>query len=98
MTEAELDRCVRDLLRINKLYGYHTHNSRRSEAGWPDWCIIGTKIIFRELKTEHGKLTPQQRRVGYLIQQAGDDWRVWRPSDLRSGLINDELRLLRPRR
>jgi hypothetical protein len=27
-------------------------------AGWPESVIIGTRVIYRELKTEHGQLSP----------------------------------------
>ena len=54
--------------------------------------IIGPrKVIFRELKSEYGTLTPEQRQVGEMLQRAGQSWRVWRPSDLLSGQIGREL-------
>jgi hypothetical protein len=42
-----LDAHVRRLLRDLGLRGYHTHDSRRSEGGYPDWTITGTRTIFR---------------------------------------------------
>jgi hypothetical protein len=47
--------------------------------------------LFRELKSERGVLTPEQRQVGEMLQHAGQSWRVWRPSDLLSGQIAREL-------
>ena len=32
--------------------------------GWADLTVIGTRILYRELKTETGVLTPEQERVG----------------------------------
>ena len=92
ITEAKLDEAVRDLIKLHGLYGYHTYDSRRSEKGWPDWVIIGDRIIYRELKGTAGNLTSEQKRVRYLIQAAGGDWDVWRPVDLASGRIASELR------
>jgi hypothetical protein len=46
---------------------------------------------MRELKTEHGKVTPAQENWGDWLRLAGVDWGVWRPADLRSGRIQREL-------
>lgn len=91
MSENELEQEIRALLRRYGLYGYHTHDSRRSPAGWPDWVILGRGLLFRELKSTGGYLTPAQRRVGYMLKAAGQDWDVWRPADLESGRIQREL-------
>ena len=86
--EANLRRLLDDL----GLFGFHPRNSVGSQKGWPDWTIIGPrKVIFRELKSEHGTVTPEQRDVGERLQRAGQSWRVWRPSDLLSGQIGREL-------
>jgi hypothetical protein len=95
MSEADLERAVRDLLTVHGLWGYHPFDSRRSAPGWPDWVVLGTRVLFRELKTQSGRLSPDQRRVGYLLQAAGADWAVWRPADLMSGQIGRELEALR---
>lgn len=97
MTEAELERAVRDLLGYYRLFGYHPHDSRRSEPGWPDWVIVGTRILWRELKSSTGQLRPEQRRVRDLLGAAGQDWAVWRPADLQSGRIAAELRAVASR-
>ncbi|MCW2900619.1 MAG: hypothetical protein JWO67_2884, partial [Streptosporangiaceae bacterium] len=54
------------------------------------------RIIFRELKSADGQLTGEQRRVGYLLQAAAQDWAVWRPADLVSGRIERELAAIKP--
>jgi hypothetical protein len=59
--------------------------------GWPDWTIIGTRVLWRELKTGDGQLTTEQRRVGWLLIAAGAEWAIWRPEDLTSGRIEREL-------
>lgn len=77
------------------LYHYHPHDSRRSEGGWPDSVIIGRdRAIFRELKSQAGKLTSEQRHVGYLLTAAGLSWEVWRPADLVDGTIGAQLAAL----
>ena len=93
MNEAELERGVRDLLKVYRLHGFHAHDSRKSAGpGFPDWTICGTGgLIFRELKSETGQLSPEQRRWRNVLVAAGQDWAVWRPEDLRTGRIVREL-------
>jgi hypothetical protein len=86
-----LDAHVRRLMADLGLWGYHPLNSIGSRQGWPDWTIIGTRIIHRELKSERGTLRPEQRAVGDRILAAGGDWAVWRPTDLLSLRIAREL-------
>ena len=91
MSEAELQEQVRVACKQLGLYHYHPWTSVRSEPGWPDSVIIGRKVIYRELKSEYGRPTPDQTRVGYLLTAAGQSWRLWRPSDWYSGAIAAEL-------
>jgi hypothetical protein len=87
-----LDAHVRRYIADLGLFGYHPRNSKGSEPGWPDWVIIGPhKVIFRELKSESGTVTPEQARVGQMLQRAGQSWKVWRPSDLYDRTIAREL-------
>lgn len=95
MTEAQLQEAVRRICRDLDLFHYHPHNSRRSAPGWPDSVIVGAAgIWFRELKTEAGVLSPEQRHVGELITRAGGNWAVWRPRHLLDGTIGRELATL----
>lgn len=88
---------VQRLMRELGLWGYHPYDSRRSASGWPDWVILspdGGGILFRELKTARGTVSPDQRMVGSYLRRSGLDWAIWRPQDLFSGLIEDQLRAL----
>jgi hypothetical protein len=61
---------------------YHTHNSRRSEPGFPDLTVVGAHgVLFRELKSERGRVTADQRRWLDALAAAGADVVVWRPCD-----------------
>lgn len=53
-----------------------------SVAGWPDLVLWHEQhgILFREIKTESGKITQQQLDVLMSLRAAGGDAQVWRPS------------------
>lgn len=91
MSERELAGFVNKLIRSNGLFVYHTYNSRRSARGWPDLVIVGSKVIYRELKRQAGQVDPEQVRVGQLLRDAGADFDIWRPSDLHNRRIHREL-------
>ena len=89
---GSLDAHVRKHIEDLGLWAYHPRNSKGSEPGWPNWVIIGRAgILYRELKSEAGTVTPEQRHVGELIARAGGNWAVWRPRDLLDGTIGREL-------
>ena len=92
-SEAEFQSQVRALCRFYGLTVYHTHNSQRSDPGFPDLVIVGRRgVLFRELKTETGRVKPMQRHWIDVLRLAGQDADVWRPSDLER--IKLELRAL----
>ena len=63
MTEREFMEAVRHLARMTGWRCYHTHDSRRSEPGFPDLVLVrGGKALFVELKTAHGRLTCRPSR------------------------------------
>lgn len=87
MTERDFQRAVLDLC---ALYDwpcvYHTHDSRRSQPGFPDLVICGhERLIFAELKTDKGRLSPEQlewyERLRDLPLREPEVY-VWRPRDL----------------
>jgi hypothetical protein len=84
MTERQLqDAIVEAATRLGWL-PYHTYDSRRSEAGFPDLVLVRDGVILvYELKTETGRMRPMQREWldaldGATVQTS----RVIRPSDL----------------
>lgn len=98
MTEAELSDHVRNACDALKLRSYHTYDSRKSSSGFPDWAIVGRSgLIFRELKTEKGRLSVDQVLWLEDLARTGHDADVWRPADLLSGRIMRELRELATR-
>ena len=95
MPERHLQQLVSDLCGWLGLYHYHPCISVGSARGWPDSTIVGERVIYRELKSEHGRLRPEQAALGERLSAAGQDWAIWRPSHWLSGQIETELRLLK---
>lgn len=52
-------------------------------AGWPDLvlCKPGVGVLYRELKTDAGRLEPAQGRWLEALARAGADAKCWRPRD-----------------
>lgn len=91
---------MRVTMHLVSAYGqvsYHDEDARRQTLnGWPDLVIFGgTRILYRELKSEEGELSPDQRRIGSQLTKSGGDWAVWRPADLYSGAIERKLAEIR---
>jgi hypothetical protein len=99
VTEKQFQRQVTDLAHKLGWASYHTYLSIRSAPGFPDLVLarakpngdgIAGRVLFRELKTDRGKLTDQQEGWLDLLNLCGQNARVWRPADWES--IVEELR------
>lgn len=62
---------------------YHTYDSRRSEPGFPDLVLVRETVLFREVKTNAGRLTAAQQAWGRKLAAAGADYAVWRPIGMK---------------
>jgi hypothetical protein len=91
MSEKQLQEHVRKLCRDLGLFHYHSFDSRRSEPGFPDSVICKKGLLYRELKSQTGRLSLAQIRTGRILAEAGADWKTWRPQDLIDGTIMKEL-------
>lgn len=81
ISERDFQQQVVDLARLFGYFVYHTHDSRRSEAGWPDLTLCRPpRLIFAELKTERGKVRPAQQQWLDALRGAGQEAYLWRPS------------------
>lgn len=62
---------------------YHTHDSRRSAAGFPDLAMVHPAwgLIFAELKADKGRTTKEQDAWLAALRAAGQRACLWRPAD-----------------
>ena len=83
VSEADFQTRIVDYCRLLQLLVFHDHDSRRNIAGFPDLVIVGSRVLFVELKTETGRLRPEQEVwLDRLRKATGDSAvAVWRPSD-----------------
>lgn len=89
--ETPFQKQITDLADIFRWRWYHTHDSRRSNKGFPDLCMVrGDRLIFAEVKTEKGPVTPEQKEWLEELRKTKNEVYLWRPSDWKS--IEDVLR------
>jgi hypothetical protein len=99
MAEAELQKLVLDRCEELGLRVQWTRRAKDSQdyvvPGWPDLVILGKRTLFRELKRTGERPTPDQRKVGILLQMGGCDWSVWTPVHWLDGTIEQQLQSVR---
>uniref|UniRef100_A0AAU2V6W4 VRR-NUC domain-containing protein n=1 Tax=Streptomyces sp. NBC_00003 TaxID=2903608 RepID=A0AAU2V6W4_9ACTN len=85
-SEEQWRRQVREIAtRYGWTLQYHTADSRRSDAGWPDE-VFGhagrQRTLFVEFKSDIGRIRPAQRVWLAHLADCGFEVAVWRPGDL----------------
>ena len=81
-TEKEFQTVVVQYARLLGYRVYHTHDSRRSEPGFPDLVLVREgRLLVAELKRQTGRTSPAQQEWLELLRSAGVDAYIWRPSD-----------------
>lgn len=91
MNEADFQTQV---IALAQIAGWHTMHVRSSigrgeqwmtttsVAGWPDLAIWRPgQFLLVELKSDRGRLSPQQTELLASLRAAGLDVRTWRPAD-----------------
>ena len=78
-SEAAFQQQVVNLAQLYAWRCYHTHDSRRSQAGFPDLVLVrGAELIFAELKTQSGRVrTEQTEWIQALTDVAAGVSRLW---------------------
>lgn len=91
-----------------KKYGWRTAHAGKGllgnvwatpmAPGWPDLTCVkaGHYVIFIELKSEKGKLAPEQVEWLELLNKTGNFGIVIRPSDLRLKKVDEIFRVGAP--
>lgn len=89
MSEATLQTNIVAAAKALGWHTYHTHDSRRSDPGFPDLCLVHSKqdrCLFAELKRQNGRSRPDQliwadnlKALSYV------EYHLWRPSDWLAG-------------
>lgn len=90
-SERQFQAAVMEYARLQGWRLAHFHDSRRQvggqlvgdadAAGFPDLVLARERLLIRELKTDRGRLTPQQMEWLSALDRAGVDADVWRPSE-----------------
>lgn len=93
MTEKELMDAVVELATLLHWDHYHTHDSRRSQPGFPDLVLAkGRRLIVAEIKSAKGRMRPYQQHWLDILTRTGAETYLWRPADWLSGEIEATLR------
>ena len=93
MTERQLQDAVVELARLLGWRLFHTFDSRKSEAGFPDLCLVRRgRLIFAELKTEVGVASQSQTAWLEDLSRTPAEVFIWRPEHWTSGEIERRLR------
>ena len=84
MTETQFLKSVVSVAEDGGWLVYHTYDSRRSQAGFPDLVMPRAgRTIFAELKSQKGRIkAAQQEWLDVLDKTEGLEVFLWRPSDM----------------
>lgn len=96
MSEAKLQELVLGMMRATGWERrYHTHDSRRSHKGFPDLVAVrrrDQRVVWVELKSEKGRVRPEQQEWLEDLRWARQEAFLWRPSDYLCGTVERVLR------
>lgn len=91
-SEASFQKAVIDLARLNGWIVAHFRPAQNSRGEWrtpvaadgkgfPDLVLVRERVLFRELKTDRGRLSQEQWSWIAQLGDAGADAGVWMPRD-----------------
>ncbi len=82
LTEKAFMAQVLELAKLRGWRVFHPFLSKWSEKGWPDLILARPpRLLAIELKTDKGKLTPEQEVWLWTLRDCGIDADCWRPRD-----------------
>ena len=101
ISEAVLEKNV---IELAERLGWMVYSVRRSVRaivnshtgkGFPDLVLVRwSLVLFRELKSSRGRLTPEQKMWQAHLVKAQQDVGIWRPADWLDGTIERQLRMV----
>lgn len=96
LNEASFQKQVEDLCGKHDVLYHHCGTARTCHGkGLPDLLLAGKYHLgFRELKMSGNDPRHEQVTWKYRLLASGQDYKVWYPKDLYSGLIEQELAAL----
>jgi hypothetical protein len=95
MSEAALQEAVIECARLLNWMAYHTHDSRRSERGFPDLCLARARdgrVLFAELKVGRNKASVAQELWLRTLGAGEVEVYLWYERDWLSGEIERTLK------
>ncbi len=91
MTEKEFQSQVLEAAKLFGWLSYHTHDSRRSAAGFPDLVLVRReRLLFAELKRDGERATAAQLAWLRALAVTPAEKYIWFPKDWNE--ITDILR------
>lgn len=92
MLEEELLRRVLLLARVNGWRSYHPRPGRTKDGwatpvqgdgkGFVDVVLVRERVLWIELKRESGRQSREQKEWAAALEEAGQEFYLWKPSDL----------------
>lgn len=79
--EKDVQSAILDIARLLHWRCYHTFDSRKSEAGFPDLVLVRERVIFAEVKRVGERPRPSQMEWLNDLARAGAEVYVWTESD-----------------
>ena len=83
VSEKQFQESVRQVATKTGWLYYHTFDSRKCPAGFPDCVLVrGQRVIFAELKAQDGTVSLEQKLwLEALAKIHGNEVYIWRPDD-----------------
>lgn len=83
ISEAQYQQSIVEYAKLCGWLVYHTHDSRRSQPGFPDLTLCRPpRLILAEIKSTTGTLTPAQSDwLAALMSCNSVESYLWRPAD-----------------
>jgi hypothetical protein len=79
LLEAQFQAQLLELARMLQWRVYHTHDSRKSQHGFPDLVLVRDRLMMLELKRDTTRTTPPQRQWLAALHATGVEVYVVRP-------------------